>query len=134
MQVEYETLISVPLFAMIAMTVYRNRGRTSKGTDLLSDWDISDSELLSALSDEDQQKLVRDHNELADTHTHVSHVANVTELEQTEAPVRDMIEQDLERSLCDVALGALDNREATYIVGVEKTSMANFYTVSVLTE
>jgi hypothetical protein len=134
MRVDSETLIRDPAFAMIAMTVHMNDGRTSEGTDLIDDWDISDSELLSALRDHNKQRLVRKHNNLADDHEDLDRVETAQELVDTKAPVRDMIEHDLERDLCDVAVEALDNREAEYIVGVDRTSMANFYTVTVLTE
>jgi len=134
MRVDSETLIRDPALAMIAMTVHMNDGRTSEGTDLVDDWDISDSELLSALHDHNKQRLVRNHNNLADDHEDLDRVETAQELVNTKAPVRDMIEHDLSRKLCDVALGALDNREATFVVHVDRTQMANFYTVTVLPE
>jgi len=134
MRVDSETLIRDPALAMIAMTVHMNDGRTSEGTDLVDDWDISDSELLSALSKDNQQKLISNHNELAEDHKTVSRVETVKELELTQAPVRDMIEHDLRVRLCEVAIDALHNRDEFYVVHVEKTPLADFYTVTVLPE
>jgi hypothetical protein len=124
----------VAALVTIAMTVFMHDGRTSEGTELLDDWNISDSELLNALPETASQELVQQHNDLAETHEHVSTVKSVETLAEVDAPVHDLIQHHTACDLCETAVDALHERDEMYIVSVEKTSLSDFYTVSLTDE